>query len=141
LQLTPQDEQSWNKAYQAFVQHSVLDQNFNFEKEFATLRHAYNVHLKADVRFVPYAMVAQEPPCAGVDYRPGKAPILPPIAAPIAVQRSADEPVGHSAPKPRVEKVPQPPQTIEYHKGKIEIQKVRPALPNDAGPQSRRPLE
>jgi hypothetical protein len=64
-------DKEWRKAFGTFGTKSVLDPNFNFKTEYAALRKAYQVQYHADIRFVPYSEISKEPPCAGVDYKPG----------------------------------------------------------------------
>lgn len=60
-----------NETVKSFTRASFSSE-FKFEQEYGGLVEAYaSVH--ARVRFVPYAEVVEEPPCAGVDYVPQKA--------------------------------------------------------------------
>lgn len=63
--------EAWKKTYANFVGESFFRKDFNFEVEYQKLRHAYRDYLGADVRFVSYENISKEPPCAGVDYKPG----------------------------------------------------------------------
>ncbi len=52
-----------------FTTNSMQD-GFSFKTEYLKLRQAYKTHMSADVRFVSYENVVNEPACAGVNYRP-----------------------------------------------------------------------
>lgn len=67
----PEKLEAWKKTYTNFVGGSFFKKDFNFEVEYQKLRHAYRDYLGADVRFVSYENISKEPPCAGVDYKPG----------------------------------------------------------------------
>jgi hypothetical protein len=62
----------WKETYGNFIGRSYFEKNFNFDLEYSKLRSAYREYLGADIRFVPYEQIANEPPCAGVEYTPGK---------------------------------------------------------------------
>ncbi len=70
--ITPENLAAWGKIYNDFHVRSVFDKNFDFVKEYPNLQEAYRTFLKAEVRFVSYNDVPNEPVCAGVHYVPGK---------------------------------------------------------------------
>ena len=63
--------EEFKKIQGTFIGRSYFNKNFNFDTEYQKLRQAYRDYLGADVRFVSYEDISKEPPCAGVDYKPG----------------------------------------------------------------------
>jgi len=71
-----EDSGAWDKAFSKFVHQSIFDKNFEFTVEYPKLQEAYRKNLGAEIRFVPYEQVSQEPVCAGVDYKAAKSVAL-----------------------------------------------------------------
>src|SRR3989344_1010662 len=69
-EITPEQKQAWFKKFSEFVHKGTFDpSNFEFNAEYPKVREAYREHLKAEIRFVPYEEIPNEPVCAGVDYK------------------------------------------------------------------------
>ncbi|MBI5457357.1 hypothetical protein HY971_01355 [Candidatus Kaiserbacteria bacterium] len=133
LPISDASKGEWVKAYDNFVNGSAFNPSFDFKVEYPKMQQAYRTHLRSDVRFVPYEKIAEEPPCAGVDYKPG---MLKPNYD-VKVDQPATTPQ-----KKEPEVIVRPPGKVQMRNdlpsrpglGEIDQPRARPNLGDDVPP-------